>query len=59
MKVKLLKRWHAAGDAKPGDIVDIGDKAVRHGLDIGLCEKIAEKPKKQTTRNKGKGKKSS
>jgi len=26
----------------PGDIVDVDDRHVQHGLDTGLCEKIEE-----------------
>ena len=71
MKVKILKRWGAAPGALPGDIVDLEDRHVKHGLDTGLCEKIvvpvektvrvANVPnatKKQGGRRKGRGKKS-
>ncbi len=60
MKVKLIKRWTPAGDAKPGDVVEIEDKFIQHGLNTGLCEKIvevkmqtvAEKPKIPKARRK-------
>lgn len=44
MKVRILKTWIAAGNAKPGDIVEVDDQFIEHGMATGLCEDVNAQP---------------